>query len=148
MNEKEFRRLNRRELIEVIYQLEQDVMELQQTNEKLQKELEEKTAEVQNFMSLEQAVERLNQMWVSSEENTAPVSRENRVETISSEVNTPEEEVKEPSVAEIQQTNQQRLQQQKESQQEREARLDEAIRKMEELHRADWNKVTHEHQKR
>lgn len=134
MDEKEFRRLRRHELIEVIYQLEQDVEKLQQENEQLHRALGEKEAEIKNLMSLEQAVERLNQISDSEKENKAITSSERRV---------PEKIVIQESGS-----SEQKKLDYKESQREREARLDEAIRKMEELHRAEWNQITKEHQKK
>lgn len=134
MDEKEFRRLRRHELIEVIYQLEQDVEKLQQENEQLHRVLGEKEAEIKNLMSLEQAVERLNQISDSEKENKAITSSERSV---------PEKIVIQESGS-----SEQKKVDYKESQREREARLNEAIRKMEELHQAEWNQIAKQHQKK
>ena len=134
MDEKEFRRLRRHELIEVIYQLEQDVEKLQQENEQLHRVLGEKEAEIKNLMSLEQAVERLNQISDSEKENKAITSSERSV---------PEKIVIQESGS-----SEQKKVDYKESQRERKARLNEAIRKMEELHQAEWNQIAKQHQKK
>ena len=56
MAQKELRRMNRVELIEIIYALEQNEEELKQENQELRKKLEERKVVVENAGSIAEAV--------------------------------------------------------------------------------------------
>ena len=117
MNEKEFRKLKRSELIELIYELEVDLEKVQQENEQLRQKLDQKTSEIKNLTSLEQAVERLNRIY----EVAVPSSGE--------------EVVKEED----------RLD---EMLNQRASRVEKAIHRMEEEHKAEWQKIKDEQLKK
>lgn len=62
MNEKEFRRLKRVELVEIIYQLEQELANVKRENELLHEQLEAKISELENVGSIDQAIAKLSQI--------------------------------------------------------------------------------------
>ena len=63
MAQKELRRMNRVELIEIIYALEQNEEELKQENQELRKKLEERKVVVENAGSIAEAVAGLNHIF-------------------------------------------------------------------------------------
>ena len=62
MTDKEFRRLKRSQLIDIIYHLEKEMEEQKQTIEDLQKKLEDRTIRIQNAGSIASAALELNQL--------------------------------------------------------------------------------------
>ena len=126
MNEKEFRKLKRSELVELVYQLELDLEILQQENEHLQQELNEKKSEIKNLMSLEQAIERLNRMGYVEELPEPEKLMENGDSTV---VDKGSEE-----------DRLEQLLKQKED------RFEKAIQQMEENHKAEWQRIKDEQQ--
>ena len=62
MSEKEFRRLKRVELVEIIYQLEQELANVKRENELLHEQLEAKISELENVGSIDQVIARLSQI--------------------------------------------------------------------------------------
>lgn len=64
MAQKELRRMNRVELIEIIYALEQNEEELKQENQELRKKLEERKVVVENAGSIAEAVAGLNHILI------------------------------------------------------------------------------------
>ena len=67
MNEKEFRKLSRLELVDLIYQLEKDLEAEKVENASLRDQLAQKDAELQNTLSIAESVNRLNQVCESAE---------------------------------------------------------------------------------
>lgn len=67
MNEKEFRKLSRLELVDLIYQLEKDLEAEKVENASLRDQLAQKDAELQNTLSITESVNRLNQVCESAE---------------------------------------------------------------------------------
>ncbi|MCC8045586.1 MAG: hypothetical protein LIP12_08835 [Clostridiales bacterium] len=67
MAEKELRRMNRTELIEIIYALQQNGMTLQQENEELHRQLEEKIICIENAGSIAEAALSLNHIFEDAE---------------------------------------------------------------------------------
>ncbi|MCD7884322.1 MAG: hypothetical protein LUI87_11570 [Lachnospiraceae bacterium] len=67
MAEKELRRMNRTELIEIIYALQQNGMTLQQENEELRRQLEEKTIRMEKAGSIAEAALSLNHIFEDAE---------------------------------------------------------------------------------
>ncbi len=63
MAQKELRRMNRVELIEIIYALEQNEEELKQENQELRKKLEERKVVVENAGFIAEAVAGLNHIF-------------------------------------------------------------------------------------
>lgn len=126
MNEKEFRKLKRSELVELVYQLELDLEILQQENEHLQQELNEKKSEIKNLMSLEQAIERLNRMGYVEESPEPEKLMENGDSTVvdkGSEEDRLEQMLKQKA-----------------------DRFEKAIQQMEENHKAEWQRIKDEQQ--
>lgn len=62
MSEKEFRKLKRVELVEIIYQLEQELANVKQENERLNEQLNAKKSELEHIVSIEQAIAKLNRV--------------------------------------------------------------------------------------
>lgn len=62
MSEKEFRKLKRVELVEIIYQLEQELANVKQENERLTEQLNAKKTELEHIVSIEQAIAKLNRV--------------------------------------------------------------------------------------
>ena len=62
MTDKEFRRMKRSQLIDIIYHLEKEMAEQKQTIEDLQKKLEDRTIRIQNAGSIASAALELNQL--------------------------------------------------------------------------------------
>ncbi|MBO5260474.1 MAG: hypothetical protein J6B26_08870 [Agathobacter sp.] len=153
MNEKEFRKLKRSELIELIYELEVDLEKLQQENEQLKQQLDQKTTEIRNLVSLEQAIERLNGIC----EVADPSSGEETVkEEIVREETVREETVREKTVQEKaieEMVNPSKSRSGEEDRldemlNQRASRIDVAIQRMEEEHKAEWQKIKDEQLKK
>lgn len=62
MNEKEFRKLKRLELVEIIYQLEKDLENEKAENENLRSQLADANSRLEQMDSLEKTAQRMNQM--------------------------------------------------------------------------------------
>ena len=62
MTDKEFRRMKRSQLIDIIYHLEKEMAEQKQMIEDLQKKLEDRTIRIQNAGSIASAALELNQL--------------------------------------------------------------------------------------
>lgn len=60
MTDKEFRRLRRKDLIEIIYQLQKDNLQLQSENSDLKKQIEERNLKVSKIGSIADAALQLN----------------------------------------------------------------------------------------
>ena len=158
MNEKEFRKLKRSELIELIYELEVDLEKLQQENEQLKQQLDQKTTEIRNLVSLEQAIERLNGICEvadpSSGEETVKeeIVREETVreETVIEET-VREKTVQEKAIGEMVNPSKSRSGEEDrldEMLNQRASRIDVAIQRMEEEHKAEWQKIKDEQLKK
>ena len=114
MNEKEFRKLRRAELVEIIYQLEKDLEDLKIENASLHKQLDAQTAQLEKEDFFKQAAERLNQLCETTEKY----------------------------MAEMKQREEERRQKELEQQEERkkQAIYDQEIQEMEALHRIERKK--------
>lgn len=75
MNEKEFRKLRRAELVEIIYQLEKDLEDLKIENASLHKQLDAQTAQLEKEDFFKQAAERLNQLCETTEKYMAEMKQ-------------------------------------------------------------------------
>lgn len=67
MTDKEFRRLKRSQLIDIIYHLEKELEEQKKQNEELRKQLEDKTIRIQNAGSIANAAIELNQLFETAQ---------------------------------------------------------------------------------
>ncbi|MCD7763292.1 MAG: hypothetical protein LUI14_08875 [Lachnospiraceae bacterium] len=67
MAEKELRRMNRTELIEIIYALQQNGKMLQQEKEELQRQLKDRTIRIENAGSIAEAALSLNRIFEDAE---------------------------------------------------------------------------------
>lgn len=67
MTDKEFRRLKRSQLIDIIYHLEKELEEQKKQNEELKSQLEDKTIRIQNAGSIASAAIELNQLFETAQ---------------------------------------------------------------------------------
>ena len=76
MTDKEFRRLKRAELIEIIYRLQKNEEELKAENETLQKQLEDRSTRIQEAGSIAEAVLSLNGIFEAAQKAADDYLRE------------------------------------------------------------------------
>lgn len=67
MDNREFRRLNRSELVEIIYQLQEEVQKQKEENEQLQKALSERQLKLDQAGSIAEAALAVNQVFEAAE---------------------------------------------------------------------------------
>ncbi|MBQ2283121.1 MAG: hypothetical protein II250_02970 [Agathobacter sp.] len=153
MNEKEFRKLKRSELIELIYELEVDLEKLQQENEQLKQQLDQKTTEIRNLVSLEQAIERLNGICEVADPSSGEETVKEEIvreETVREET-VREKTVQEKAIGEMVNPSKSRSGEEDrldEMLNQRASRIDVAIQRMEEEHKAEWQKIKDEQLKK
>ena len=153
MNEKEFRKLKRSELIELIYELEVDLEKLQQENEQLKQQLDQKTTEIRNLVSLEQAIERLNEICEAADPSSGEETVKEEIvreETVREET-VREKTVQEKAIEEMVNPSKSRSGEEDrldEMLNQRASRIDVAIQRMEEEHKAEWQKIKDEQLKK
>ena len=98
MTDKEFRRLKRSQLIDIIYHLEKEIEEQKKTIEDLQKQLEDRTIRIQNAGSIASAALELNQLL-----ETAQATADQYTGSVEAEVERIKAEAKEQAEKEAEQ---------------------------------------------
>ncbi len=98
MTDKEFRRLKRSQLIDIIYHLEKEIEEQKKTIKDLQKQLEDRTIRIQNAGSIASAALELNQLL-----ETAQATADQYTGSVEAEVERIKAEAKEQAEKEAEQ---------------------------------------------